>query len=74
MRKVAVYLRGEYAGELTELSSNDYVFQYEDSYFSDKSKPSISLTLSKVKQEHHSAFLFPFFFNMLSEGSNRMVR
>jgi len=74
MRKAAVYLRGEYAGELTEISGNDFVFRYDDGYFSDKSKPSISLTLSKVQQEYHSEYLFPFFFNMLSEGSNRIAQ
>jgi HipA-like protein len=74
MRKVAVYLRGEYAGELTEFSRNDYVFRYADGYFLNHSKPAISLTLSKVLQEYHSEYLFPFFFNMLSEGSNRMAQ
>lgn len=34
--------------------------------------PAISLTLPKSSQEHRSRHLFPFFFNMLSEGSNRL--
>jgi len=36
-------------------------------------KPGISLTLPKAEQEYHSKFLFPFFFNMLPEGSNKQV-
>jgi HipA-like protein len=74
MRKAAVYLRGEYAGELTEISGKKYVFRYDDAYFADSSKPAISLTLSKKQQEYHSEYLFPFFFNMLSEGSNRIAQ
>lgn len=74
MRKAAVYLRGGYAGELTEVSRNEYIFRYDDYYFAEPDKPSISLTLSKSQQEYHSEYLFPFFFNMLSEGSNRMAQ
>jgi len=74
MRKAAVYLRGEYAGELTELSRKEYLFRYDDDYFADQEKPAISLTLSKTQQEYRSEYLFPFFFNMLSEGSNRMAQ
>jgi HipA-like protein len=74
MRKAAVYLRGEYAGELTEISRKEYLFRYDDNYFADQNKPSISLTLSKIQQEYRSEYLFPFFFNMLSEGSNRIAQ
>jgi serine/threonine-protein kinase HipA len=39
----------------------------------DNSKPAISLTLAKTTQEYHSDFLFPFFYNMLPEGTNKQV-
>lgn len=74
MRKAAVYLRGDYAGELIEVSRNEYIFRYNDDYFVSRDKPAISLTLNKSKQEYHSEYLFPFFFNMLSEGSNRIAQ
>ncbi|MCX6225156.1 MAG: HipA N-terminal domain-containing protein [Bacteroidia bacterium] len=74
MRKAAVYLRGAYAGELTEVSGKDYFFRYDDDYFANPDKPSISLTMSKSQQEYHSEYLFPFFFNLLSEGSNRKAQ
>jgi HipA-like protein len=74
MRRAAVYLRGDFAGELMEISRNEYIFRYDDLYFTDSNKPSISLTLNKTSQEYRSAYLFPFFFNMLSEGSNRIVQ
>jgi len=74
MRKAAVYLRGDLAGELTEVSRREYIFRYNDDYFADQDKPAISLTLNKTQQEYRSEYLFPFFFNMLSEGSNRMAQ
>jgi len=72
MRKAAVYLRGEFAGELTEVSRKEYIFRYDDDYFANPSKQAICLTLNKLQQEYKSEFLFPYFFNMLSEGSNRI--
>ncbi len=74
MRKAAVYLRGEFAGELTEASRNEYIFRYDNHYFKDSDKPDISIVLNKSQQEYRSVYLFPFFFNMLSEGSNRLVQ
>ena len=74
MRKALVYLRNRLAGELLEISSEAYLFRYTDEYFNDVSAPDISLTLSKRQQEYHAKTLFPFFYNMLSEGSNRTLQ
>jgi len=74
MRKAVVYCTGIPAGELVEISSKEYIFRYDDDYFLDATKPAVSLTLPKTRQEYHSTYLFPFFFNMLSEGSNRMTQ
>lgn len=74
MRKANVYCNGVLAGELTETSDRKYLFRYEDDYFKDLAKPAISLTIPKKEQEYHSDNLFPFFFNMLSEGSNRITQ
>lgn len=74
MRRGKVYLRGDYAGEVVEVSPSEYLFRYDDAYFFDSSKQAISLTLDKSRQEYHSEYLFPFFFNMLSEGSNRQAQ
>lgn len=46
MRQGVVYLNKERVGIITELSSNEYKFRYDDEYFNDPSKPSISLTLT----------------------------
>ncbi len=74
MRKAAVYHNEIFAGYLTEENRNIYVFSYDDAYFNDTSKPAISLTLPKIQREYRSEFLFPFFFNMLSEGVNRKLQ
>ena len=72
MRKANVYVKGVMAGVLQEDTSG-YLFVYDDRYMSDDSCRSISLTLPKDVKEHRATTLFPFFFNMLSEGSNRSV-
>ena len=74
MRAMEIYRNGILAGILTEENRQHYVFKYDDNYFNDTSKAAISLTLPKSKQEYRSKFLFPFFFNMLSEGVNRKLQ
>ena len=68
MRQGAVYMNGKLAGILTEISPTEYVFKYDDTYYADDMQPAVSLTLPKTQQEYRSAYLFPFFSNMLSEG------
>jgi HipA-like protein len=74
MRAVEVYRNGLLAGTLVEENHHQFVFRYDDNYFMDDNKPAISLTLPKTKKEYRSEFLFPFFFNMLSEGVNRKLQ
>lgn len=74
MRALEIYRNGVLAGILTEKSRQHFVFTYSDHYFNDPDKPSVSITLSKNQKEYTSEFLFPFFFNMLSEGVNRKLQ
>ena len=74
MRRAEVFFNGTPAGELTELSPDEYVFRYADAYFADPKMPAVSLTLPKTRQEYRSEHLFPYFYNMLSEGTNRMAQ
>ena len=75
MRKAEIYRNGALTGMLIEeVSGRNYTFRYEDTYFVNKDKPAISLTLPKTQQEYRSEFLFPFFSNMLSEGANRKLQ
>lgn len=74
MRTLAIYRNKEYAGSLTEKSREEYVFRYDSAYYTNNTKPAISLTLPKSQQEYSAPVLFPFFFNMLSEGVNRQLQ
>ena len=74
MRQGTVYYNEIIAGVITELNDGSYVFNYEDTYFSNSSLPPISVTISKTKQIHKLKTLFPFFYNMLSEGANRKIQ
>lgn len=74
MRTAAVYRNGIFAGILTEENRHGYTFTYDESYYIDNSRPAISLTLSKKKRVYRSEYLFPFFFNMLPEGSNKSLQ
>lgn len=74
MRAMEIYRNGTLAGTLTEENRQHFVFKYDDNYFNDANKPAISLTLPKTQKEYSSDFLFPFFFNMLSEGVNRKLQ
>ncbi len=74
MRAVEVYRNGILAGILTEENHGQFVFRYDENYFSDAKTPAVSLTLPKKQKEYRSESLFPFFFNLLSEGVNRRLQ
>ncbi len=73
MRSAAILYKEEEAGVLTQHNDGSFTFRYHDNWFEDIGKPSISLTLPKTQQEYKSQHLFPFFYNMLPEGSNKQM-
>lgn len=74
MRQAQVFRNKELAGVLTEDDQRNYTFTYTNEWFADQEKPAVSLTLPKTQKEFKSGILFPFFFNMLSEGVNRKLQ
>jgi serine/threonine-protein kinase HipA len=74
MRKANVYRNGELVGVLSQSSTSNYEFRYDDNWFANGEFPPISLTMPKSQQVYKSEYLFPFFFNMLSEGVNRQLQ
>jgi serine/threonine-protein kinase HipA len=74
MRELAIFRNGIQAGKLIEENRTHYVFRYDDLYYLDSEQPAISLTLPKTQKEYSSETLFPFFFNLLSEGVNRKLQ
>lgn len=73
MRQAQVFYKNEAAGLLTQLDDGSFVFTYSNQWFNNTDKPAISLTLPKTQQEYTSKHLFPFFYNMLPEGSNKQT-
>lgn len=73
MRRARVLYKGEEAGMLTQWDNGSFTFRYLDSWMNDSGKASISLTLPKTAQEYHTEHLFPFFYHMLPEGTNKQV-
>jgi serine/threonine-protein kinase HipA len=73
MRNAKVLFKNEEAGVLTQHDDGSFSFRYYDDWIMDSHKQSISLTLPKTQKEFHSKHLFPFFYHMLPEGSNKQV-
>ena len=70
MRKAMVNFKEIPAGILEE-NKNGFVFRYDDVYFHNPTQKAISLTFPKTQQTYYHSSLFPVFFNMLPEGTNK---
>jgi serine/threonine-protein kinase HipA len=73
MRTATIQFKNEAAGILTQNDDGSFIFRYHNEWLTNPNKPSISLTLPKTEKEFQSEYLFPFFYNMLPEGSNKQV-
>lgn len=73
MRSARILYKNDEAGILKQLDDGTFTFQYHTTWVVDVSKPAVSLTLPKVLEEYTSPHLFPFFFNMLPEGTNKQT-
>jgi HipA-like protein len=73
MRKAGILYKDEEAGILVQHDDGTFTFRYSDIWMADSNKRGVSLTLPKTQQEYHSDYLFPFFYNMLPEGSNKQA-
>jgi len=74
MRQCKVFVHGICAGVLIEKGRNDYRFIYDNDYIQDGKNPPVCFALPLRKEEYKSEVLFPFFFNLLSEGANRRMQ
>jgi HipA-like protein len=74
METIEVFRNQHLAGYLTKTDDRTYVFEYDDAYFNNLEMPAVSLTLPKTSKVYKSEVLFPFFYNMLSEGFNRSLQ
>ncbi len=74
MRQALVLSNNIVAGTLIETDDMHYIFKYDDTYLIDSTLRPISLAFPKRKEEFVSNELFPFFYNMLSEGANKAMQ
>lgn len=74
MRAAEVFINEILAGVLTETDDGKYIFQYDDAYLLDGNNRAISLSFPKRKEAFIADELFPFFYNMLSEGANKALQ
>ncbi len=70
MRQCKVFVQDKEAGILKETDDRKYIFTYHKDY---RGIP-VCLAMPVRQEPYHSDFLFPYFFNMLSEGANRQVQ
>ena len=72
-KKAYIYNNNELAGYLS-YEDNEYLFRYDDNYFTDITKPAVCLSLPKTEKVHRSKVLFPFFFGLLAEGEQKYLQ
>ena len=73
MRQAKVLFKNDEAGILIQHDDGSFTFRYHDDWIANSDRQSISLTLPKTEKEFRAQYLFPFFYNMLPEGSNKQV-
>jgi HipA-like protein len=74
MRSLDIYSNGRRAGKLTEIAPGaSYSFVYDKSYLQRSDAEAISATLPLSNKPYLASRLFPFFANMLPEGTNRKI-
>lgn len=74
MRQAQVFSNDVLAGLLTETDSGQYIFCYDDSFLINVEQTAISPSFPKTKKKFTSKNMFPFFYNMLSEGANKRIQ
>lgn len=70
MRQCKIFVHDIEAGVLQETDAREYVFTYGEDYTGEP----VCLAMPVRREPYRSDHLFPYFFNMLSEGSNRQVQ
>lgn len=73
MRRCRVLVNGIPAGVLEETGSS-YRFRYDPAYLGRPDASPVCVAMPLSVEEYTSPYLFPFFSNMLSEGSNRIFQ
>ena len=70
MRQCKVFVHDVEAGILQETDDRKYIFTYLNDYSGDP----VCIAMPVRSESYNSNYLFPYFFNMLSEGANRELQ
>jgi len=70
MRQCRVFVHNIEAGILQETDTGEYIFTYHEGYHGEP----VCLAMPVRQEPYRSDHLFPYFFNMLSEGANREIQ
>jgi len=70
MRQCKVYVHDIEAGVLKETDDRQYIFTYNNNYAGSP----VCIAMPVRSEPYSSEHLFPYFFNMLSEGENRKTQ
>ena len=70
MRQCKVFVHDVEAGILQETDALQYIFTYEEGY----TGAPVCIAMPVRTEPYVSDHLFPYFFNMLSEGANRQTQ
>ncbi len=73
MRKAKILYKDELSGILTQLDDGGFIFQYDELWLNNSTKPNISFSFPKSNEVFKSDYLFPFFYHMLPEGINKTI-
>ena len=68
MQNGKVYRNGIFAGVITVSNEGIYSFIYDGAYLTNANPKAISVNLPLRENAYESEYLFPFFYNLLSEG------
>lgn len=75
MQQANVYRNKELIGLISKNSIiNEYKFTYNKTYLEKENALNISVNLPLQTQPFTSNILFPFFFNLLSEGTGKIIQ
>lgn len=70
MRQCKVFVHDAEAGILQETDDRQYIFTYHNNYVG----APVCIAMPVRSKPYRSEHLFPYFFNMLSEGANRQTQ
>ena len=74
MQSGRVYRNHIYIGEISKDDHGTYRFTYSGMYLAEKDAVAISVNLPLQREPFIAKTLFPFFFNMLSEGNIKTLQ